>query len=78
MLAIGRGHGGWVGGIQKYLPPPKPATHPTMKKLGSYILLEEEHKKYINHVKHLLSSASISIFSLEISNFFISGNTDLH
>ena len=35
----------------------------------SYILLEEDPKKYTNHVTHLLSSASISIFSLEISNF---------
>ena len=31
---------------------------------------------YINHVTHPLKSADISIFSPEISNFFISRNTD--
>ena len=46
------------GGRQKDPPSPKPVTHPTMKKLGSYTLLEEDPKNYTNHVTHLLSSAS--------------------
>ena len=41
-------------------------TYPTMMKLGT-TLLKEDPK--IMNVKHLLSSAGISIFSLEISNF---------
>ena len=42
-----------------------------MKKVGTAIpYLKKIQKKYINHVAHLLSSASISIFSLEISKFY--------
>ena len=33
----------WVGG-KKDPPSPKPVTHPTTKKLGSYTLLEEDPK----------------------------------
>ena len=64
MLTIGRGNGRWVGGRQKYPPPPKSATHPTMKKLSSYTLLEEDQKNKAkkSDVTHLLSSANISIF----------------
>ena len=43
--------------------------YPTMMKLGSYTL-PKDLKKNINHIKHLLSSADISIFSPEISNFY--------
>ena len=35
----------------------------------SYTLPKENPKKYINHVTYCLSSADISIFSTEISNF---------
>ena len=43
--------------------------YPTMMKLGSYTLPKKDQKKYMNHVMHYLSSADISIFSPEISNF---------
>ena len=56
------------GGRQKDLPSPKPVTHPTMKKLGTVVPYLKKIEKNLNHVTHLLSSASISIFSLEISN----------
>ena len=39
------------------------------RKLAQLYLTWRRSKKYINHVTHLLSSASISIFSLQISNF---------
>ena len=35
----------------------------------NYLLPKEDSKKHINHVTHPLSSADISIFSPEISNF---------
>ena len=46
-------------------------TYPTMMKLGTIIpyLMRIKKKKCINHLTHLLSSADISIFSLEISKF---------
>ena len=65
MLTIGRKR----GGRQKDRPSPKPVTHPTMKKFGTVVPYLKKIQKNINHVTHLLSSASISIFSLEISNF---------
>ena len=42
---------------------------PQWRSLAQLYLTWRRSKKYINHVTHLLSSASISIFSLEISNF---------
>ena len=61
---------GEEGGRKKDPPSPKSFTHPSMKKLSTVITyLKKIKKNYINHVTHLLSSASISIFSLEISNF---------
>ena len=39
------------------------------RNLAQLYLTWRRSKKYINHVTHLLSSASISIFSLQISNF---------
>ena len=57
-------------GRQKDTPSPKSLTQSTMKKLDIVIsYLKKIQKKYTNHVTHFLSSASISIFSLEISNF---------
>ena len=44
-------------------------TYPTMMKLGKVILTLRRSKKYVNHIKHLLSSAVISISSPEICNF---------
>ena len=64
MLAIARG--GWEAKIPSI--PKTCHTSYNEESWHSYTLLEEDPKKYINHVTHLLSSASISIFSLEISN----------
>ena len=45
-------------------------TYPTMIKLGTVIpYLRKIKNKFINHVTQSLSSADISIFSLEISKF---------
>ena len=41
----------------------------TKMKLGTVYLTYRRPKKYINHVKHPLSSADISIFSSEINKF---------
>ena len=52
--------------------PPLPKichTYPTMIKLDTVISYLKKIQKYINYVTHHLSSADISIFSLEISNF---------
>ena len=43
--------------------------YPAMMKLGTVIPYLRRSKKYMNHVTYLLSSADISIFSLEISKF---------
>ena len=47
----------------------KSVTYPTMMKLGSYTSPKEDSKIYINHMADPLSSADISIFSSEISDF---------
>ena len=44
MLTIGRRGGG--DGRQKYPPSPKPATHPTIKKLGAVIPYFNKIQKY--------------------------------
>ena len=44
-------------------------TYPTMIKLDTAISYLKKIQKYIKYVTHHLSSADISIFSLEISNF---------
>ena len=44
-------------------------TYPTMMKLGTVIPYPKKSKKYMNHVTHPLSSADISIFLPEVSNF---------
>ena len=41
-----------------------------MMKLGTLIPYQEKIQKYINHGMHPLSSADISIFSLEITRFW--------
>ena len=61
------------GDRQKYPPSSKFATHSTMKKLNTVIPYLKKTQIYIyiyiNHVTHILSSASISNISLEIGNF---------
>ena len=58
------------GGEPKRLPFLKSVTYfPTMMTLGTVTIYLKKIKKYINHVTHALSSADISIFSSEISNF---------
>ena len=61
------------GGRQKDPPSSKPITHATMKKLETVIPYLKKIKNNINHVTHLLNSASTSIFSLQISNFHYIG-----
>ena len=46
-------------------------------KLAQLYLTQRRSKKYMNYVTLPLSSADISIFSTEISNFAISRNTDI-
>ena len=59
---------GWEGG--KKAPYPKIYhTYPTMMKLGTVIPDLKKTQKYKNHVTNPLSSADISIFSLEITKF---------
>ena len=68
-LFFGAAHG-WGGGAKK---PPLPKIchrYPTMMKLGTVIPYLKKIKKYLNHVIQPLSSADISIFSLEISKFY--------
>ena len=68
MLTVGERGGG--GGRQKRPSIPKIChTSYNEETWHSYILFEEDPRKYTNHVTHLFSSASISIFSLEINNF---------
>ena len=57
------------GGVTKRPPFPKIChAYPTKMKLGTVIpYLKKTEKKVLNHVTHPLSSADISIFSLEIS-----------
>ena len=43
----------------------------------TYTLPKESPKKYINNVKHPLSSAGISSFSPQTSKFFYIKNTDI-
>ena len=45
-------------------------TYSAMMKLSAVIPYVKKIQKYINHVTHLLSSADISVFSPEISNFW--------
>ena len=45
-------------------------SYPKMTKVGTVIPYAKKIKKYINHVKYLLSFADISLFSPEIRNFF--------
>ena len=69
MGLFGAAHG-WVGG--KKLPPPRPKhlSHVSgMMKLGTGMPYLKAIQKYRNHVTHLLISADISIFSLEIRKF---------
>ena len=63
------GWGGGGGGVQKSPLPKICHIFPTMVKLSSYTLPKVKSKKYINHVTQPLSSADISIFSPEISEF---------
>ena len=59
-------HGWWA----KRSPSQNLSKHPTMMKLGRVMsYLKNIKKKNINHMIHFLSSANISIFSLEISIF---------
>ena len=44
-------------------------TYPTMMKLGTAVSYLKKIQKNIDHVKHTLGVADISIFSLEISKF---------
>ena len=54
-------------------------TYPTMKKPDTVIPYLKKIQKYINHVTHPLSSADISIFWTEISNFcYIKKLSTLH
>ena len=73
MGLFGPAHG-WGRGKR---PPKICHTYPTMMKLGTVILYLKKFKKYMNYMTHPLSSASISIFSLEIANCAISRNTDI-
>ena len=57
---------GWER-VAKRVPIPKIChTYPTVMKLGTIIPYLTKTQKHINHVTHLLSSADISIFLLEI------------
>ena len=58
----------WVGG-KKTLHSQNLSHILQWRNLAQLYLTWRRSKKYINHVTHLLSSASISIFSLQISNF---------
>ena len=79
MGIFGAAHG--LGENIFHLPkrPPLPKicdTYPTMMKTGTVIPYLEKIQKYINHVRHPLSSADISIFNQKSANFVISRNTD--
>ena len=52
-------------------------TYPTMMKLGTVTLYVKRSKNCMNHVTHPLSSADISFFSPEISNFYYVKNTNI-
>ena len=71
LIVSAHGWGPWAGwGVAKTTPPTKIYhPYPTMMKLGT--------KEYMNQVTCPLSFANISIFSLEISKFAISKNTDI-
>ena len=43
--------------------------YPTMMKLGTVVHYVKKIQKYINHMTYPITSADISIFSREISNF---------
>ena len=60
----------WMGG-QKSLPSKICHAYSTMMKIGIVTLyLKKRAKKHINQVAYPLISADISIFSLDISNFY--------
>ena len=63
------GEGGGRRGCQKSSLPKICHTYPTATKLGTAILVQSRSKKYMNHMTHPLSSADISISSLQISKF---------
>ena len=58
-------------GAKRPLPPlPRICqTYPRMLKLGTVVSYLKKIEKYINHLAHRMSSADISISSLEINNF---------
>ena len=67
MGLFGTAHG-W--GAKKATLPKIYYTYPAMMKPGTFIPYLKKIQKNINRVTHPLSSADISIFSPEISNFF--------
>ena len=69
----------WMeGGGQKGPPSLKSVTHMLQwSNLAQLYLTQSRSKKYMNRPTHPLSSADICIFSLEISKFCYTRNTDI-